>query len=227
MILVFASSKGGVGKSTACAALASALALEGQSVLIIDLDQNQTLARWRRSFDIPYVTVEAIAPAQFIAYIDEQIDSGLYDHILIDLMGARERTQLAAYALADLVIIPAQASEPDLREAVVVAKDVLTIARETGRTIPFRLLLTKMSPLKTRVGEYASSQLAEKNMPCFQTVLVERVGYREMFLTGELPTLGEKGKGAGGEIDNLLLEIRTAVARNSGEVAEPELQEAV
>jgi chromosome partitioning protein len=226
MILVFASSKGGVGKSTACAALASALALEGQSVLIIDLDQNETLSRWRRSFDIPHVAVEAIPAAQFSAYLDDQLDGGLYDHILIDLMGAREKTQLKAYAMADLVIIPAQASEPDLREAVVVAKDVLAMGRETGRAIPFRLLLTKMSPLKTRVGEYASAQLTQKNMPCFQTVLVERVAYREMFLTGELPTIGEKGRGAGGEIANLLLEIRVAVTRNS-ESAEAELEEAV
>jgi chromosome partitioning protein len=213
MILVFASSKGGVGKSTTRAALASALALEGKSVLVIDLDQNQTLARWRRRFDIPRITVEAIAQEDFTTYLATQMASGSFDHVLIDLMGAREATHLKAYATADLVIIPAQASEPDLREAVVVAKDVLTMARETGRDIPYRLLLTKMSPLKTRVADYATDQLAQKRMPCFKTMLVERVAYREMFLTGELPTIGEKGRGAGAEIDNLLLEIRVAIAR--------------
>jgi chromosome partitioning protein len=213
MILVFASSKGGVGKSTTCAALASALALEGKSVLIIDLDQNQTLARWRRRFDMPRVSVEAIEAEEFTSFLARQTASGSFDHILIDLMGAREATHLKAYARADLVIIPAQASEPDLREAVVVAKDVLTMARETGRDIAYRLLLTKMSPLKTRVADYATDQLAQKKMPCFKTMLVERVAYREMFLTGELPTIGEKGRGAGAEIDNLLLEIRVAIAK--------------
>ena len=43
MILSFASSKGGVGKSTTCAAIASALALAGDRVLLIDLDPNRTL----------------------------------------------------------------------------------------------------------------------------------------------------------------------------------------
>ena len=48
MILAFASSKGGVGKSTTCAALASALALDGARVSLLDLDQNRTLERWSR-----------------------------------------------------------------------------------------------------------------------------------------------------------------------------------
>ncbi len=48
MILTFASSKGGVGKSTTCAAIASALAMDGERVLLIDLDQNRTLQRWSK-----------------------------------------------------------------------------------------------------------------------------------------------------------------------------------
>ena len=57
MILVFASSKGGVGKSTTCAALGAGLALEGQRVLILDLDQNRTVHRWSRKTAIPGLTV--------------------------------------------------------------------------------------------------------------------------------------------------------------------------
>ena len=52
MILTFASSKGGVGKSTTCAAIASALALDGARVLLIDLDQNKTLDRWAQKAPI-------------------------------------------------------------------------------------------------------------------------------------------------------------------------------
>ena len=52
MILTFASSKGGVGKSTTCAALASALALEGARVSLLDLDQNRTLDRWAKKAPI-------------------------------------------------------------------------------------------------------------------------------------------------------------------------------
>ena len=43
MILTFASSKGGVGKSTTCACLAGAFAKAGENVHIIDLDNRLRL----------------------------------------------------------------------------------------------------------------------------------------------------------------------------------------
>ena len=48
MIVAFASSKGGVGKSTICAAIGARLAQRGEEALILDLDQNRTLERWGR-----------------------------------------------------------------------------------------------------------------------------------------------------------------------------------
>jgi len=57
MILTFTSSKEGVGKSTACAAFACALAAEGKPVLVCDLDPNRTLDRWHRKAPYPGLTV--------------------------------------------------------------------------------------------------------------------------------------------------------------------------
>jgi len=211
MILVFASSKGGVGKSTTCAAVGAALALGGASVLIIDLDPNRTVERWSRKANVSGLSVAAIAPGEFTSHLARQ--AGEFDHILIDLMGSRESTALKAFARADLVIIPAQASEPDIREAIVVAKDVRAMAAEICRDIPYRLLLTKMFPLRTRFGDHALAELERLKMPCFGIPLVERSAYREMFLSGEPPTRCEQGRGAGAEIDCLIVEIRQIVGR--------------
>jgi chromosome partitioning protein len=213
--------------SATCAAVGAALALSGESVLMIDLDPNRTVERWSKKAESPGLTVAAVQPAEFTAYLREQIRGGTFDHILIDLMGSREATALKAYAWADLVIIPAQASEPDIREAVVVAKDVRAMSAETGQDIPYRMLLTKMFPLRTRFADHAFNELERLKMPCFRTSLVERSAYREMFLSGEPPALGEKGKGAGKEIDDLLLEIRMIVAQRYAEQDTAELQEAV
>ena len=65
MIVSFASSKGGVGKSTTCAAIGSRLAQRGEQVLIIDLDQNKTLERWGRKAKVPGLTVSAVERDQF------------------------------------------------------------------------------------------------------------------------------------------------------------------
>jgi chromosome partitioning protein len=210
MIVSFASSKGGVGKSTTCAAIGARLALGGEQVLIIDLDQNKTVERWGRKANIPGLTVRAIERDGFTAMFRDTVAVGETDHILIDLAGTREATALKAIARSDLVVIPAQASEPDLREALVVASDVRDVAEEKGTAIPYRLLLTKMSPLRTRVTEFVYQELARHNLPIFRTVLVERVAYKEMFLTGVPPAVTDKG-GAGAEIAALAAEMEAII----------------
>jgi chromosome partitioning protein len=112
---------------------------------------------------------------------------------------------------SDLVVIPAQASEPDLREALVVVGDIRDVGETTNRAIPYRLLLTKVYPLRTRVTDFAYQELARLGLPLFRTALVERSAYREMFLDGQPPTVSESGKGAGAEIITLLAEIRAIV----------------
>lgn len=209
MIITFASSKGGVGKSTTCAAIAAAFALGGERVLLMDLDQNRTLDRWARRAPIAGLTVKPIEMSRFSAILREEEASGGFDHICIDLPGSREVTLFKALARSDLVIIPAQASEPDLREALVVVGDIRDIAETTGRQIPYRLLLTKVYPLRTRVTDYAYAELARHGLPLFRTALVERSAYREMFLTGQPPTGIETEKGAGLEVSNLVAEIRS------------------
>lgn len=212
MIITFASSKGGVGKSTTCAAVASALALEGARVLLIDLDQNRTLERWSRKAPIKGLTVSAIETNKFGAFFRESEASGKYDHICIDMPGSREVTLFKVLARSDLVVIPAQASEPDLREALVVVSDIRDVGETTGRAIPYRLLLTKIYPLRTRVTDFAYAELARLGLPLFRTALVERSAYREMFLNGQPPTVTEPDKGAGLEVKSLLSEIKAIVA---------------
>jgi len=217
MILTFASSKGGVGKSTTCAAVASALALDGARVLLIDLDQNRTLERWSRKAPIEGLTVAAIEPQKFGAFFRDSEASLDFDHICIDLPGSREVTLFKALARSDLVVIPAQASEPDLREALVVVGDIRDVGETTGRAIPYRLLLTKVYPLRTRVTDFAYAELARLGLPLFRTALVERSAYREMFLNGRPPTVTEPEK-AGQEVRNLLAEIQAIVAETQTEI---------
>ena len=224
MIISFASSKGGVGKSTACAAVAARLALRGEQVLILDLDQNKTLDRWGRKAKIPGLTVRETDRDGFTTLFRETIAAGDMDHILIDLAGAREATALKAIARSDLVVIPAQASEPDLREALVMASDVRDVAEEKGAPIPYRMLLTKMSPLRTRVTDFVYQELARHKLPIFRTVLVERVAYKEMFLTGVPPTATDKG-GAGAEVAALATEMEEIVNAARGEAVAPKAAE--
>lgn len=195
MIISFASSKGGVGKSTTCAAIAAKLAQDGDRVLVLDLDLNQTVARWAKKAQMSGLDALAIAPDQFSRVFRDRV--GSVDHILIDLAGTREATLLKAMARSDLVIIPAQASEPDLREALVIIDDIQDVVEAGAKDLTYRLLLTKLFPLPTRVTMFAHREISRHSMARFKTGLVERAQYREMFLTGKAPTVSEpKGKAA-------------------------------
>jgi chromosome partitioning protein len=206
MILVFASSKGGVGKSTSCAAIGAALALRGERVLIMDLDPNKTLVRWSKKASVPGLKIDSVPSEKFVAAFQAAKDGSRYDHILIDVMGGREVTMIKALGRADLVVIPAQPSEPDIREALVVVSDVEDMGQGRGGRIPYKVLLTKLYPLRTKVTDHAYAELARQKIPVFKTALVERTAYREMFLTGE-PVSSIDRKGAGSEVASLIDEI--------------------
>lgn len=195
MIVSFASSKGGVGKSTTCAAVAAKWAQDGRSVLVLDIDLNQTVARWAKKANMSSLEAIALAPDDFSAVFRNK--AGRFDHVLIDLAGTREATLLKAMARSDLVVIPAQASEPDLREALVIIDDIRDVVEAGASGVQYRLLLTKLFPLPTRVTAFAHREIARHDMARFKTGLVERAQYREMFLTGKAPTVAEpKGKAA-------------------------------
>jgi chromosome partitioning protein len=211
MIISFASSKGGVGKSTTCAAVAAKLALSGDTVHVLDLDQSRALSRWGKKITIPGLTVAAVERDAFTTHFRDLMAGVRPDHVLIDLPGVRETTVLKAIARSDLVVIPSQASELDLYEALRVVGDIRDVVEETGRAVPYRLLLTKVFPLRMRVTDYAYAEMARLGLPLFRTALVERSAYREMFLTGRPPTEAEPGKGAGLEIEQLVGELRDIV----------------
>jgi chromosome partitioning protein len=154
--------------------------------------------------------VRAIERDSFTTIIRDAVAKQLADHILIDLAGAREATVLKAIARSDLVVIPAQASEPDLREALVVVSDIKDVAEEKKAPIPYRILLTKMPSLRTRVTDFAYQELARHGLPIFRTVMVERVAYKEMFLTGVPPSVSEL-TGAGAEVAALASEMENVV----------------
>jgi chromosome partitioning protein len=208
MIISFASSKGGVGKSTICAAIGACLAQRAEEVLILDLDQNRTVERWGRKAKIGGLTVKAIERDSFTTLFREAVSTTPPAHILIDLAGTREATVLKAIARSDLVVIPAQASEPDLREALVVVSDIRDVSEDKRTPIPYRLLLTKMPALRTRVTEFAYQELRRHGLPIFRTTMVERVAYKEMFMTGQPP---EPTGGAGFEIAALATEMEEII----------------
>jgi hypothetical protein len=73
-----------------------------------------------------------------------------------------------------------------------------------------------MPALRTRVTDFAYQELARQSLPIFRTVMVERVAYREMFLTGFPP---DPTSGAGLEVAAIATEMEDIVKSSQNQAA--------
>lgn len=196
-IIVTASSKGGAGKSTLTLVLAQALDDMGASVTIIDADPNRPILRWRGGKSTSGVHVVGdVTESSIIKIIREQ--SAKRQFVLVDLEGTANRLVSRAITQADLVLIPLQASALDSNEA---SRAVGLIQEEEeaigGRTIPFRIIMTRTNPqITTKIEAGIYKSLAKANIPLMAVRLHERQAYKAIFVHRlALRELGENVNG--------------------------------
>jgi chromosome partitioning protein len=182
-VIVTASSKGGAGKSTMTLVLAQALDAMGATVTIIDADPNRPILRWRSGQSASTVEVVGdVTEGSIIRVIREH--SAVRQFVLVDLEGTANRLVSRAITQADLVLIPLQASALDSNEA---GRAVALIKEEEealdGRTISFRIIMTRTSPLITTKIEGGIIQaLKDAEIPLMQVRLHERQAYKAIFV---------------------------------------------
>lgn len=103
-VITIAMQKGGVGKSTLARSLAVAAARDGLSVLLIDMDAQQSVSQWaeRREADMPVVVFST--ENELTKKLAQARDAA--DLVIIDTPPARSTEAPAAVEVADLVLIP-------------------------------------------------------------------------------------------------------------------------
>ena len=183
--IVFASPKGGVGKSTAAVLLASELASHGGSVTMIDADPNRPLSQWATLPGKPekLTVIDSAAEDSIIDTIENA--ALLSTFVIVDLEGTASMMAGFAMSRADLVIIPAQGSHLDATEAVKAIRLVKSQEKAFQRTIPFAILFTRTSPaLRPRTLQSVEAEFAKKSVPMFGVQIHEREAYRAIFVFG-------------------------------------------
>lgn len=194
-VIVFASSKGGVGKTTLASAIAVRATQDKYLVGMLDLDPQEGLTRWwarRGEVDNPrvYTGVDRISDA--LEALD-QVGVGI---VVIDTPPALMRSISDAIEAADCVVMPIKASAHD----VAATDPALELINAHGK--PYVAILNEVFPregLTRTVREY----LEEEGYQLSSSMVARRQAYAASATVGKSGPEVEKGHDCATEIDAL------------------------
>ena len=192
-VIVFASSKGGVGKTTSALSLACVLTYHGARTTLIDADPNAPLALWAKRFP-DGVPKGLTVKTAFRTDVADIIDSATDPFVIVDLEGSRNEEVSVAIGRADLVLIPMKGNQLDADEAVNVIKVIRKQETIFRRPIPFRVFLSQTSPVIMDKGmRDICAQMRENSIPMLRSPMVERSAFKVPFrLGGTIYELSDK-----------------------------------
>jgi chromosome partitioning protein len=183
-VIVMASPKGGVGKSTCAVLLATEFAAMGAEVTVLDCDPNRSLTRWAGHGLPDRIKLHSdIGRAQVVSTIREADGDGRI--VVVDLEGVASQLVSRAISQADLVIVPMQPTALDAE----IGSEALALVREEeealGRDIAHAVVLTKTSAaVRSRVQRDLEEQLEEAGIDVIRPPLVARAAFSELFAYG-------------------------------------------
>jgi chromosome partitioning protein len=175
-VIVLASQKGGVGKSTRSGNLAVGAELAGDGpAVLIDTDPQGSLSAWWNARE---ANAPALAPATLagLGAKLEALEAAGFAYAVVDTPPAITDAIRAVVALADLVLIPVKPSPHDLRA---VGRTV-EIAREGGKPFYFVVTQAKGNALLT---VQAMAALSEHGVVA-PAIMHDRVDYASSMTDG-------------------------------------------
>ena len=184
--IVFASPKGGAGKSTSAVVLATEMAGKGATVTVIDADPNKPVSRWAKrpgrpdSLDV----ISDVNEETIIDVIDAAAMRSAF--VIVDLEGTASTANSYAISRADLVIIPTQGSPLDAVEAAKAIRLVHRMEKVAGgKKIRTAVLFTRTSAaIRPRTLQAIATEFNEGGIPTFTTSMNERDAFRAIFAFG-------------------------------------------
>jgi chromosome partitioning protein len=186
-VTTYASSKGGVGKTTLLEATTTELRLRGQTCLLLDADPNRHLSEWSKlRGDDGVKVIDGLDESNIRQSVKE--NAADYDHVLIDLAGFGTMTMVYAFAVSDLVVIPSLRSRMDVKETIRTYRNVIDSMAEMRHQPATRVVLTRgKQAIRSRVSKHAETQLLDRELPMLRCELMDWALLEEMTYSGKGP----------------------------------------
>ena len=177
-VIAVAQQKGGAGKSTLASNLAVALLQGGKRVALLDTDPQASLTRWHsiRPETAPKLIFEAPSGWRVTGALDKLRPRT--DFIVMDTPPHADTDSKIAIRAADLVLIPLQASLPDLWASEA------TIALAEAEKRLHRLVLNRL-PASGRLRDVVMEELARRKTPVMAETLGNRSAFAAAFALGQ------------------------------------------
>ncbi|TJZ89621.1 ParA family protein [Paracoccus gahaiensis] len=178
----FANPKGGAGKTTTALLAAIQLAEAGATVTIIDADPERWISQWGNLPGKPEA-VRIISDVTEDTIIDViEREAAKANFVIVDLEGTASLMVANAIGMSDFVTIPLQGSSMDAKGGAKVLRLIASQAKMARRAIPHAVVLTRTSAaIRSRSLKNVAGELEEAGVPVFQTAIVERAAYRDLF----------------------------------------------
>jgi chromosome partitioning protein len=204
-ILVAATGKGGAGKSTTIACLASHWHKAGRKVALVDADPNQTLTRWHGKGNVlSEMALKTVLDEHEVIPTVAEL-AAQHDIVLVDCAGFGNQAMVFAIGAADLVLIPVMTDEANVFEALRTRKIVASASSLTRRTIPARTLLCRVK--RSAIATHARQQLTALQAEPLESQIPDRVIFQEATFHGSAPNALEPSGAAARDIEQLVREI--------------------
>ncbi|MXP65840.1 ParA family protein [Roseomonas sp. M0104] len=178
-VVAVAQRKGGAGKSTVAATLATTLALAGRRVTLLDTDPQQTLSHWHQARQ----GRPQAAPLHFEAPSGWRIPATLgrvaseSDVVVLDTPPHADTDSRIAMRAANLVLVPLQPSHADLWAMQATLEQAAAEHRRVA------LLLNRV-PSSGRLRQEIAAELARRELPLLEPVLGNRTAFATAFGQG-------------------------------------------
>lgn len=178
----FANPKGGAGKTTTALLAAIQLAEAGVMVTIIDADPERWISQWGNLPRKPEMIriISDVTEDTVVDVIEREAAQAAF--VIVDLEGTASLMVANAIGMSDFVVIPLQGSSMDAKGGAKVLKLIASQAKMARRIIPHAVVLTRTSAaIRSRSLKNVANELEEAGVPVFQTAIVERAAYRDLF----------------------------------------------
>lgn len=202
-IITIAQQKGGAGKTTVVAQLATAYSAQRKNVALVDIDPQASLTSWfaerkRTLAEDNRIVLASVGGWRLKNELDRLKQD--FDVILVDAPPHAQTEANIAIRYADLLVIPVQPSPMDVWATAPTFKQAKKEKTEA------RVLLNRIPP-RGKLLEKIKSMLEEEERPMFTTSLGNRVAFAASMIDGLGVVESEKSSVASKEIKALAKEI--------------------